>query len=478
MLLALLLHACASPQKTTNELTTPPNVVLFLVDDLGWTDLSGYGSELYRTPHTDALANDGVKFTNAYAACTVCSPTRASILTGKYPARVRCTDWISGYRKPFAKLNAPDWTQHIREEDVTIAEKLRELGYATIHLGKWHLGEEEKYWPEAHGFDKNLGGWKVGMPKRKKKQGGYFVPYYNPRLEDGPEGEYLTERLASEATEYIRSHQDQPFFMNFWFYNVHTPLQARQQKIAKYDSLVDPASLQSNATYAAMVEHMDEAIGAVVHQLKASGIYDNTIIVFASDNGGLTGTEGKLNKKPTVTSNAPLKSGKGDMYEGGVRTPFIVSWPKKIPAGRVSEHLTTSPDIYPTILGLLDKSEAMPAEIDGMDLSAHLVSGVESRQRALFWHYPHYHTEGAVPHSAIRSDQWKLIINYESEEVLLFDLHFDIGETVNLAEERPAITKDLEAQLQQWKASVNAQEPIPNKNHDPAKAHQWKSKWH
>jgi arylsulfatase A len=325
----MLFNSCEKKKAKEQE----PNIVLFLVDDLGWKDLKNYGSVLYQTPHVDQLSKEGVVFSNAYAAATVCSPTRASILTGKYPATINTTDWIKGHHKPFARFLPPDWNMHLRDEDVTLAQALKEKGYTTIHIGKWHLGEEEKYWPEFYGFDKNIGGWRVGMPTKQKGIGGYFSPYHNPRLENGPEGEYLTERLTQEAAMYIETNKKKPFFLNFWLYNVHTPLQAKKAKIAKYENLVDSTQLQSNATYAAMVEHMDDALGAIVNQLKKAGVYENTIIVFASDNGGLIGNKGK-ELKPKITSNAPLRTGKGDIYEGGVRVPFMISWPNNIEPNR------------------------------------------------------------------------------------------------------------------------------------------------
>ncbi len=462
------------PKKETKKETKDesPNVVLFLVDDLGWTDLGSYGSELYRTPHVDALAKQGVKFTNAYSACTVCSPTRASIMTGKYPARINCTDWIEGHIRPFAKYQVPDWTMHIDPADSTLAESLRSKGYSTVHIGKWHLGEEEQYWPENHGFDKNIGGWRKGGPNKVKKVGGYFTPYNNPRLEDGPEGEYLTERLSQEAVSYIDDHKSGPFFMNFWLYNVHTPLEAKADKIEKYNKLVNKEALQSNPIYAAMVEHMDEALGAVVNKLKAEGLYDNTIIIFASDNGGLTGTRGVEGRKPRVTSNHPLKSGKGDIYEGGVRTPFIVSWPKKIKP-KETDALAISTDIYPTVLGLINQ-EPSGIPFDGKNLSSLLLEGGAIDRDALYWHYPHYHTEGAEPYSAIRKGDWKLISVYGEEQPKLYNLETDISESNDLVDQYPEMAKALLKQLNNWKQEVKAQDPMPNPNYDPKRENKWR----
>ncbi len=450
-----------------------PNVIVFLVDDLGWTDLSSYGSALYQTPNVDNLVSSGIKFTNAYAACTVCSPTRASIMTGKYPARLNCTDWIAGYKMPFAKFQIPDWTQNIEAEDFTLAEALDSLGYSTIHIGKWHLGEEEKHWPEFHGFDENIGGWKKGQPNHVNNHGGYFPPYRNPRLDDGPEDEYLTERLANEAANYIKTHKDEPFFLNFWLYNVHTPLQARQEKIDKYSALVDSTARQSNPTYAAMVEHMDEALGVVINELKASGIYENTIIVFASDNGGLLLTGGDEAAKPVITSNYPLKMGKGNIYEGAVRTPFVVSWPDKIKGHQTSEALTISTDIFPTIMGLIKAELALPEDIDGENLAPLLTQNKAPKRDMLFWHYPHYHVEGASPYSAVRKGEWKLYQVYEKEALELYNLKDDIGEATNLIEQYPEKANELLNILNDWKKEVSAQEPIPNPKYDPEKVSAW-----
>jgi len=306
LLISILFLSCTQAQKKK------PNVVLILVDDMGWTDLGSFGSDFYQSPNIDKLADEGVQFTNSYSSCTVCSPTRASIVTGKYPARINVTDWIEGHKFPWAKLNVPDWTMYLPDEEYTMAEAFKDAGYKTAHFGKWHLGEKEENWPENHGFNLNVGGWKKGAPHRNKKEGytGYFSPYGNPRLEDGPEGEYLTERLSNDVCSYIDENGDEPFFINFWLYNVHTPLQAKQDKIDKYKALIDTTSNHKNPTYAAMVEHTDDAVGKIINKLKEKGLYDNTIILFSSDNGGLIGKS-----KNKVTNNTPLRTGKGDLYE-------------------------------------------------------------------------------------------------------------------------------------------------------------------
>lgn len=340
---------CVSNPAVIAQQQQKPNVILIVVDDMGWKDLGVYGSDFHHTPQIDALASDGVRFTNAYSACTVSSPTRAALMTGKYPARLHITDWIEGHKMPKAKLQVPDWTMYLSHSETTLAEVFKSNGYATAHIGKWHLGEDEKYWPEYQGFDINIGGCAKGSPNLNKKAGinGYFVSYGNPRIIDGPEGEYLTERLANEACNYLLQSQTKPFFLNLWFYNVHTPLQAKQDKIDKYKALVDSTKLQKNATYAAMVEHVDEAVGKVLTQLKSLGLYDNTIIILTSDNGGLIG-----NRINQVTDNSPLRLGKGERYEGGVRIPLLIKNVNQFAAGKLENTPVISMDNMPTLIDL------------------------------------------------------------------------------------------------------------------------------
>lgn len=454
-----------------------PNIILFVVDDLGWTDLSCYGSDLYQTPNVDQLARTGMRFTDAYAACTVCSPSRSSLMTGKYPARTNCTDWISGHKRPFAKMKIPDWTQFMAEEEVTLAEVLKNAGYSTIHIGKWHLGEEERYWPENQGFDTNIGGWSVGAPQKRNGGNGYFPPYLNPRLSDGPEGEYLTERLSGEALQFIEESKkgDTPFFMNFWFYNVHTPLQAKKDKIEKYQGLVEEGADHNNPVYAAMVEHMDDAIGQVLKKLETTGMLENTLIIFTSDNGGLRGNY--ENRRQRVTANFPLRSGKGDVYEGGVRVPFIISWADKIPRGSSSDIPLISPDVYPTILGLtgIKGDNRQNSAMDGMDFSPFLAQGKKVTREAIFWHYPHYHLEGARPYSAIRKGDWKLIQVFENDSLELYNLAEDIGESVNLVSKFPEKVTELMDDLNNWRREMNAQIPEANPQFNEKFETAWKT---
>ncbi|HMB64656.1 MAG TPA: sulfatase [Eudoraea sp.] len=471
LLLLVFISGCsASPERQ-------PNIILFVVDDLGWTDLGCYGSDLYQTPHIDRLANSGMRFTDAYSACTVCSPSRSSIMTGKYPARTNTTDWISGHQKPFARMKVPEWTQFMDPGEVTLAEILKGAGYLTIHIGKWHLGEEEIYWPENQGFEQNIGGWSVGAPQKGSGGNGYFPPYLNPRLPDGPEGEYLTERLSHEAVEFIEASKkgDAPFFMNFWFYNVHTPLQAKKEKIEKYEKLAKDGANHINPVYAAMVEHMDDAIGQVIKKLEDSGMLHNTLILFTSDNGGLRGNF--ENRGTQVTNNFPLRSGKGDIYEGGVRVPFIASWDGRIPNATTSDVPVISADVYPTILGLagIQGDDKHNQNMDGIDISSLLTEGESVSRDALFWHYPHYHLEGAKPYSAVRKGDWKLIEVFENDSLELYNLRDDIGERVNLVSEFPDKATELTNALNNWRNTVNAQIPQRNPHYDKRFETSWKS---
>lgn len=445
------LNLSAKPQQK-------PNVVFILVDDMGWKDLGCYGSDFHQTPNIDNFSKETVRFTNGYSACTVSSPTRASIMTGKYPAKLHLTDWIEGYKRPNAMLQIPDWTMFLPQEETTMAEILKQNGYSTAHIGKWHLGEDEKYWPENQGFDINIGGWKRGSPNLDKKNGtnGYFSPYGNPRLKDGPNGEYLTERLANEACSYIEKTKSKPFFLNLWFYNVHTPLQAKQDKIDKYKGLVDSTKLQKNPIYAAIVEHVDDAVGKVIAKLKSEGLYENTIIVFTSDNGGLTGN------KNNITNNTPLRLGKGTIYEGGVRVPFMIKNAGKNTITRICKTPVISIDFLPTLIELTNSKvdTTVIKGFDGISLKSLIATNNDVLKReTIFWHYPHYHSQGATPYSAVRHGDWKLIHIMETNTYELYNLKSDIGETNDLAAKEPIMVNTLTKELQNWRKNIGAQMP-------------------
>ncbi len=459
--------SCKEQSHKTVTSDKKTNVVFILVDDMGWTDVKAFGSDYYQTPNIDALAKTGAKFTNAYAACNVCSPTRASVMTGKYPASINCTDWITGWKYPYAKLKVPEWTMMMDTSEYTMAEAFRNSGYKTAHIGKWHLGEDSLYWPENQGFDINIGGWSKGAPNRSKKRKakGYFSPYGNPRMTDGPEGEYLTERLADEACKFIRENKNSPFFLNLWFYNVHTPLMAKKEKIEKYKTLVDSSKKQKNPVYAAMVEHTDDAVGKVIGQLKESGLLENTIVVFTSDNGGLIG-----NNRKKITNNYPLRSGKGDMYEGGVRVPLIMYAPGMLNQGAVSEELAISCDYFPTLVELcnLDVPKSVKEGFDGTDLSP-VLKGENIKRDVLFWHYPHYHLEGAKPHTAVRKGDWKLIHLLEDNKYELYDLKADISESLDVSFQEPEKVEELKKEMKEMMEKTEAQLPSVNPDHDPEK---------
>lgn len=450
------LSSCSSTKKKKKK----PNVVFILVDDLGWTDVTYNGSKYYQTPYIDSLAGKGVVFTNAYSACTVCSPTRASILSGKYPATINCTDWITGHIRPYAKLKVPDWSMYLDTTEYAMAEAFRDAGYVTAQIGKFHLGEEEFYWPENQGFDINIGGWKMGFPLS------YFSPYKNPKIKDGPDGEYLTDRLANEACNFIAQNNENPFFLNLWFYNVHTPLQAKQKTIDKYKTIVDSSYMQRHPVYAAMVEHTDDAVGKVVSELEKQDLLENTIIVFTSDNGGLVG-----NPKDQVTSNLPLRSGKGSMYEGGVRVPAIIIAPGVSSPGLKCHVPIISPDYFPTLMELtgIECGDKLQKGFDGISIVPLLRPKGTIERDAIFWHYPHYHTEGAVPYSAIRKGNWRLMYNYETNKYELYNLKDDIGEKHNLSETEIELRDTLIKELENWKAKVGAQIPVLNPNYDMEK---------
>ena len=428
-----------------------PNIILILADDLGWTDLSCYGSTFYETPNIDRLARDGMKFTQAYSACTVCSPTRAALLTGKYPARLRITDWIPGLPPENPKLLVPPWTKYLPAEERTLAKALRDKGYVTASIGKWHLGSNDL---QQHGFDTNIAGTTNAAPP------GYFAPYRIATLLDGPEGEYLTDRLADEAVRFVERNATNRFFLYLPHFAVHTPIQGKRELIQKYRAKLKTGQKQTNAVYAAMVESLDDAVGAVQRKLTDLKLTDNTAVIFTSDNGG---------RIPT-TSNHPLRVGKGSCYEGGTRVPLIVYWPGVTKRSSVCEQPVISMDLFPTILEIAGmKGEP---DIDGISLAPLLRQSGPIRREALFWHYPHYqHYQmgGATPYAAVRAGDLKLIEFFDDRRVELYNLRSDPGEARNLVAELPARAEELRAQLHSWQKIVSAQFPSPNPNYDPSR---------
>lgn len=427
----------------------PPNIVVFLIDDLGWTDLGCTGSDLYETPNIDRLAREGMKLTNAYSACTVCSPTRAALMTGKYPARLHITDWIHGHKKANPKLLIPKWTEYLPRDEVTLASALKPAGYTSACVGKWHLGDETEGYPDKHGFDVNIAGCERGAPPS------YFSPYKIPTLKEGPQGEYLTDRLADEAVRFIDASKTRPFFLYFPHYGVHTPLQAKQDLVEKYRRKIKPGMKHTNALYAAMIESVDDSVGRVMARLADLGLDKNTIIVFTSDNGGLMNS----------TTNQPLRVGKGSAYEGGVRVPTLVRWPGVIPPGSVCAEPVITPDFYPTLLEIAGVSgEAKHnAGVDGKSLVRLLRDPQAKVDRdAIYWHYPHYHPGSATPYGAVRARDWKLIEFFEDMHVELYNLKDDIGEQNDLAGKMPEKANELREKLHAWRQAVGAQMPTVN----------------
>lgn len=438
-----------------------PNVVLIVADDLGAMDLGCYGSSYHRTPALDQLARDGVRFTQAYAASPVCSPSRAAILTGNHPARLHLTDWLPGRPDlPAQKLQRPNFRQQLPLEEITLAELFRAAGYVTGHIGKWHLGGEG-YGPLQQGFDWNIGGDHTGTPLS------YFAPFSKgghtmPGLAEAPSGQYLTERYAQEAERFLEMHRDRPFFLYLPHHAVHTPMHAPDELVRLFPAATPFAGQQNNPIYAAMLWALDQAVDRVRRKLTELGLAERTWIVFTSDNGGLATKEGP---HTPATSNAPLREGKGWLYEGGLRVPLIVAGPRVHSPGRTSEAVVWGCDLLPTLAALcgLEFSHA----VDGMSFAEVLTHAAAFPERTLYWHYPHYSNQGGRPGGAVRAGSRKLIEFYEDGRRELYDLAADLREIRNLSQERPEETEQLARQLEAWRIAVAAQRPMPNPNYHP-----------
>jgi len=453
----------------------PPNLVFFLVDDLGWSDLGAFGSTFHLTPNIDALAATGMKFTHAYAASPVCSPTRASILTGKHPARLDITDWIGGSQR--GELLPAEYEHHLPQEEVTVAEVLQEAGYATGYFGKWHLGDEPNL-PESQGFDVNVGGTGAGQPAS------YFFPYKAPEgrspfwdvpgLEDGEEGEYLTDRLTNEALAFIEENRDGPFLLYLSHFAVHTPIQSKVELEDRYaarrDSLPQgsgPRSegeherattrlVQDDPVYAGMVQSVDESVRKILNRLEELGLGDNTVVLFMSDNGGLSTLAGE---RVGPTTNTPLRAGKGWLYEGGIRDPMIIRWPGVVVGGTTCSEPVQSTDFFPTMLEMAGLPRMPSQHQDGMSLVP-VLEGADGLERdALFWHFPHYHGSGNRPSGAVRMGDWKLLEWFEDGAVELYNLREDPGEEWDRAQGEPVLVQDLLQKLRVWRVEVGANMP-------------------
>ncbi|RJP19009.1 MAG: DUF4976 domain-containing protein [Candidatus Omnitrophota bacterium] len=445
------------------------NIIFILVDDLGWSDLGCYGADLHETPNIDRLARQSMKFTDAYAASPVCTPTRASIMTGKHPARLHMTVWRENSLDPprDRQLIPPVTQNNLPHDQFTIAEALKQAGYFTAHVGKWHLGGAEHY-PETQGFDVNIGGTLWGAPYS------FFHPYsgwrtpdefrYVPHLEFGQPGEYLTDRLTDEAIRILNRVHDRPFFLHLAYHTVHTPIEGKPELVRYYKNKIQPGMNHQNAGFAAMVHSLDENVGRILSKIEELGVAENTVIFFFSDNGGYIN---RYRDDPApVTSNHPLRSGKGSLYEGGIRAPLMIRWPGVTTAGSICRQPVCSTDFYPTILSMANaEGDAVHnADLDGVNLTPLLRNAEAQWDRdVLCWHYPHYYFYPATtPVSAIRKGNWKLLEHFEDNRLELFDLENDLGEKNDLAETMPDKANELQDQLIAWRVNVNAQLPSPN----------------
>ena len=458
-----------------------PNVLFILVDDMGARDLSNEGSTFYESPNIDRIANEGMKFTRGYASCQVCSPSRASILTGKYPTNHGITSWIGdsageawNKRGRNDSHFPPEYERNLRVSEITLAEAMKNAGYKTFFAGKWHLGSEGS-WPTDHGFDINKGGWDVGGPR-----GGFFAPYINPNLESGPDGESLTLRLGQETADFIEAHKDQPFLAYLSFYTVHAPIQTTQALWQKYrdkaeemdlterkgrflfDRRLNVRQVQDCPIYAGMIEQLDQAVGIVLAKLDELGLVDNTIVCFTSDNGGVSSGDAY------ATSNLPLRGGKGRQWEGGIREPFYIKFPKIIRGGLKNTTPVNGIDWYPTILELCGIEIPKNQKVDGVSLVP-LLKGKAIKNRSLFWHYPHYGNQGGEPSSIIMEDDWKLIHYHEDGRDELYHLGNDIGEQNNIFEKENKRSLQMRKRLDAWLKQTKAKFPQPDPKFDSKK---------
>jgi len=430
----------------------PRNVVFILVDDLGWRDLGCYGHKIHETPHIDKLARDGMRFTDGYAACQVCSPTRASIMAGKYPSRTGITNWLPGDNYKGTPLLCERTAQFMKLEETTLAEALKAGGYQTAFVGKWHLGKKP-YYPQHQGFDINVAGNHWGHPHK-----GYFSPYHMEHLKNGPKGEYLTDRLTGEAIRVMEefSKKDKPWLMYMSYYTVHAPFHAKPEKAKKYAAKARQAKVKLNANYAAMVESLDENVGRILQWLDEKDLRKDTIIVFTSDNGGFH----------KATTNRPLRGYKGSLYDGGIRVPWIVHWPGVTKPGAVCNKPVISSDLYPTLLEMAGQPLRPKQHLDGVSLVPLLKGDANFDRGPIIWFYPHYlPRHHAEPGSAIRIGDWKFIQFYEKDRRELYNLKNDIGEENNLAKRMPERSAKMKAQLDAMLKEHGAKIPAP----DPAR---------
>ena len=473
--LSILTDGCA--QSTSAQ---QPNVVFILADDLGLHDLGVTGSDYYETPNIDRIAEEGTMFTQGYAASRVCSPSRASIMTGQFTARHGITDWIGALSGEEwrtlgrnDRLIPADYSHELPTTDTTLAEAMRAAGYQTFFAGKWHLGDSTSY-PEHHGFDVNKGGWEKGFPT-----GGYFSPWDNPRLENVTEGENLSMRLATETSQFIEQNQEAPFFVFLSFYAVHSPIETTQEKWQKYRDKAETIGIQDtgfvmervlpirivqdNPVYAGLVESMDDAVGVVLNKLEELGLDKNTIVIFTSDNGGVASGDA------FSTTNRPLRGGKGYQWEGGIREPYFIQVPWIEDPPKTIDYPVTGTDFYPTILELANVQTLPNQHVDGISLVP-LLKREPLPSRSLFWHYPHYGNQGGEPASILRKQDWKLIYYWEDERSELYNLEKDPSEQNNVADRYPKVALEMGRELNAFLDSVNASRPAPDTTFDEALA--------
>lgn len=480
ILLVFVVMGCITHQQLTFEKSAPkkPNILFILADDLGYSDLSCMGSKYYETPNIDGIANKGIVFTNGYAGCQVCSPSRATIMTGQFTARHGITDWIGAKtgeawreKNRESQLLPPDYKYHLDKKTVTLPETLKTAGYTTFFAGKWHLGDQDNY-PEDHGFDINKGGWGKGSPK-----GGFFTPFNNPKLEDDKPGENLTMRLAKETAQFMTESKDEPFLAYLSFYAVHAPIQTTKEKWVKYRKKAESIGIaeqgfeegdllpmrkhQDNPVYAGLVESMDDAVGLVLNTLKETGLDKNTIVIFTSDNGGVTSGD------HYATNCSPLKGGKGYQWEGGIRVPYIVCLPWMEHDGQKNNTPVAGSDFYPTILDLAGVPLRSQKDIDGKSIVP-LLKGQQIEERPLFWHYPHYSNQGGRPVSMMRQGDWKIIHYWEDGHSELYNLTMDIYEGTDLASSHSEKVREMSAILMNWLETTKAQLPKADPIYDEA----------
>lgn len=450
IVVALSMYGCS------NKSETPPNIVFILADDLGFSQIGCYGTDYYQTPNIDKLAGDGMRFTNAYAACAVCSPTRASIMTGKYPARLHLTDFLSGNKKDIYPLSQPEWQKHLPLEEITFAEILKERGYNTAIFGKWHLSIEKMppgslpFNPDKQGFDESFVTYKPS---------GSMIQSWQEAENDA----HNVDTITSLAIDFLERNKSNPFLLYVSHNTIHDPLKEKAETIQKYDVLKETEEPENHSIVAAMIERLDNSCGEIFNKINELGLDENTVVIFFADNGG----------RDKYAKQTPFRAGKGWLYEGGIREPLIVKWKGKVSPGTISESLISSIDFLPTFLELVGNT-SIPENIDGLSFLPSLIDPQTENHTNLFWHYPHYHGSGMVPAGAVRSGNYKLIEWYEpkllgkEKSVELFNLENDQGETTDLSESNPEKTAELKELLSNWRTEVDAQMPTINIKNESA----------